>query len=133
MLYLGDHYKTSRGQYMRFRGKLPDCRSCSIQKQCMKNPVKDQGRQVSFLVEGQQKKSYLDLMKLRIDSEAGRKDYAKRMWTIEPVFGNTTSNKGLNKLSLRGKAKVSCQWMMCCIVHNMEKLWRYGKSDGAMV
>jgi len=48
------------------------------------------------------------------------------MWTIEPVFGNITSNKGLNKLSLRGKAKVTCQWMMFCMVHNMEKLWRYG-------
>ena len=129
MLYLGDHYETPRGNYMRFRGKLPDCRSCLKQKQCMKNPVKDQGRQVSFLVEDQEHQSYLDLMKQKIDSVTGKNDYAKRMWTIEPVFGNITSNKGLNKLSLRGKAKVSCQWMMYCIVHNMEKLWRYGDSN----
>jgi len=31
----------------------------------------------------------------------------------------------LNKLGLRGKAKVTCQWMMFCMVHNIEKLWRY--------
>ena len=59
-------------------------------------------------------------------SEQGRKDYAKRMWTIEPVFGNITSNKGINKLTLRGKAKVTAQWTICCIMHNIEKLWRYG-------
>ncbi len=97
----------------------------------MRSLVKEKGRQVSFLVEDQDHKSYLDLMKQRIDSEAGRKDYAKRMWTIEPVFGNITSNKGLDKLSLQGKGKVSCQWMMYCMVHNMEKLWRYGKHSEA--
>jgi transposase len=69
---------------------------------------------------------YLDLMKRKIDSEQGRKNYARRMWTIEPVFGNITSNKGINKLTLRGKAKVTCQWTICCIMHNIEKLWRYG-------
>jgi hypothetical protein len=59
-------------------------------------------------------------MKQKIDSLAGKKDYAKRMWTIEPVFGNIIiSNKRLNKLGLRGKVKVTCQWMMCCMVHNI--------------
>jgi len=65
-------------------------------------------------------------MRVKIDRVMGRKAYAKRMWTIEPVFGNITSNKGLNKLHLRGKEKVSCQWMMYCMVHNIEKIWRYG-------
>jgi len=52
---------------------------------------------------------------------------------IEPVFGNITSNKGTNKLTLRGKAKVTCQWMMYCIVHNIEKLWRYGNAGAVSV
>lgn len=94
----------------------------------MKKPVKEHGRQVSFLLEGKENTNYMDLMKRKIDSDVGRQAYAKRMWTIEPVFGNITSNKRLSKLSLRGKAKVSCQWMMYCVVHNMEKLWRYGGS-----
>ena len=38
-----------------------------------------------------------------------------------------------NKLTLRGKAKVTCQWMMCCIVHNIEKLWRYGNAGAVSV
>jgi hypothetical protein len=124
MLYLGNHYEGARGTYSRFRGKLPDCRSCHLNTQCMKKPVKDQGRQVSFLNEEQQKITYLDLMKEKIDSEEGRRLYSRRMWTIEPVFGNITSNKGLNRISLRGEAKATAQWSLCCMVHNIEKLWK---------
>ena len=126
MMYHGDHFLINNKRYLRFKSFLKNCRVCPLQKQCMKNPVKEHGRQVSFLVDDENNTNYLDLMKQRIDSPQGKKDYAKRMWTIEPVFGNITSNKGLNKLTLRGKAKVTCQWMMYCIVHNMEKLWRYG-------
>jgi transposase len=124
MLYLGNHFEGARGTYSRFRGRLPDCRSCHLNGQCMKNPVKDQGRQVSFLNEEQQKVTYLDLMKKKIDSEEGRRIYSRRMWVIEPVFGNITSNKGLNRISLRGEAKATAQWLLCCMVHNIEKLWK---------
>lgn len=126
MLYHGDHFIIDNKRYMRFKSYLKNCRTCPIQSECMKKPLKDNGRQVSFLVEEANNTNYLDLMKARIDSEQGKQDYARRMWTIEPVFANITSNKGIDKLSLRGKAKVTCQWMMCCIVHNIEKLWRYG-------
>ena len=124
MLSLGERSR-ERGLYQMFRGKLKDCRHCPLQKRCMKNPVKDQGRQVSFLLEGREQPSHLDLMKQKIDSEQGRKDYARRMWTIEPVFGNITSNKRLNRITLRGNVKATTQWLMYCMVHNMEKLWRY--------
>lgn len=126
MMYHGDHFMINNKRYLRFKSYLKNCRNCPLQSQCMKNPVKEHGRQVSFIVDDENNTSYLDLMKKKIDSVAGKKDYARRMWTIEPVFGNITSNKRLNKLSLRGKAKVSCQWMMFCMVHNIEKLWRYG-------
>ncbi|CAA0121200.1 Uncharacterised protein [BD1-7 clade bacterium] len=92
----------------------------------MQKPLKEVGRNVSFPVTGSERVSYLDRMRAIIDSEAGRMQYAKRMWTIEPVFANITSNKRLNKLSLRGKDKVTSQWQMFCMVHNIEKLWRYG-------
>lgn len=122
--FLGDHYEDVRGTYSRFRGKLTDCRTCSIQSTCMKNPVKEKGRQVSFLNEGQAKMSYLDLMKEKVDSVEGRRLYSRRMWTIEPVFGNITSNKKLNRISLRGEKKCTAQWLMFCLVHNIEKLWK---------
>jgi hypothetical protein len=72
----------------------------------------------------QEKGSYLTLMKQKIDSDEGRRLYSRRMWTIEPVFGNITSNKRLNRISLRGEAKATAQWLLYCMVHNIEKLWK---------
>lgn len=98
--FLGDDYDGVRGTYSRFRGELADCKTCQQQAHCMRNPVKENGRQASFLNKSQTKISYLDLMKAKIDSMEGRRMYSRRMWTIEPVFGNITSNKRLNRLSL---------------------------------
>ena len=122
MMFQGDHFKGTRGNYMRFRGKLTDCRSCPMQSTCMKNPINEQGRQVSFYADYIETDSCLELMKKRIDSEQGRREYGRRMWTIEPVFGNITSNKRLSRISVRGKAKATAQWLMYCMIHNLEKL-----------
>jgi transposase len=124
MLFQGNHFEGARGIYSRFRGKLRDCRDCDMQTKCMKKPIKDQGRQVSFLNEEQEKVTCLDLMKQKIDSPEGRRMYSRRMWTIEPVFGNITSNKRLSRIGLRGEVKATAQWLMYCMVHNLEKLWK---------
>jgi len=126
MMYHGEHEDKKRGMYSRFRGRLKDCRSCTLSGRCMKNKVTKRGRQIQFLNEDQKYTSYLDLMKEKIDSEEGRRQYSRRMWTIEPVFGNIRSNKRLSSFSLRGKAKVTGQWQLFNLVHNIEKLWRYG-------
>ncbi len=125
MMYHGDHFIINNKRYLRFKSYLKNCRAYPLQKDCMSKPLKEHGRQVSCAVDGESNTNYLDLMKAKINSESGKQQYAKRMWTIEPVFANITSNKSINKLSLRGKAKVTCQWTLCCIMHNIEKLWRY--------
>ena len=91
LMYHGEHEEV-RGMYSRFRGKLGDCRECSMAPRCMKKPVTGRGRQVQFLNEDQKKTTYTDLMKQKIDSDEGARLYSRRMWTIEPVFGNICSN-----------------------------------------
>lgn len=66
-------------------------------------------------------------MKHRVDNPLGKTIYAHRMSVVEPVFGNIGTNKRLNRFSLRGKTKVQGQWQLFCLVHNVEKLARYGK------
>jgi len=124
MLYLGDDFQMPGGLHIRFRGQLKDCRACPLNKQCMRKEVKQQGRQISVLIKVQKKVTHMDRMKKVIDSDDGKKLYSRRMHTIEPVFGNICSNKRLNKLSLRGEKKVTAQWQLYCMVHNVEKLWR---------
>jgi hypothetical protein len=65
-------------------------------------------------------------MREKIDSVAGKLIYGRRMATIEPVFGNIRSSLGLDRFDLRGKKKVSIQWRLFCIVHNLLKMHRYG-------
>jgi hypothetical protein len=73
---------------------------------------------------------YLTKMKRKIDSDIGRYEYSRRLGIIEPVFGNIRHSKRLNRFTLRGRRKVNAQWQLYCLVHNIEKLQRYGPSQG---
>jgi hypothetical protein len=65
-------------------------------------------------------------MKRRIDLPESRARYAQRFGTVEPVFGNLCYHKGLDRFTLSGRAKVNGQWMLYCLVHNIEKLAHHG-------
>ncbi|MFE8073554.1 transposase, partial [Marinobacteraceae bacterium S3BR75-40.1] len=99
---------------------------------CMHNPAsadhpKGHGRQVSFLMSHKRRPNYTDWMKHRVDSREGKAVYSHRMSVVEPVFGNITSAKRLNRFSLRGQRKVQGQWQLYCLVHNIEKLMNNGQ------
>jgi hypothetical protein len=36
------------------------------------------------------------------------------------------THKGLNRFTLRGQIKVTIQWLLYCMVHNIEKIAHYG-------
>jgi hypothetical protein len=118
----GTALKSGQQIYTRFIGYLKDCKTCTLQPQCMRKVPNKTGRQVQFLDKKTKKQSYSDKMKNKIDSPIGRRQYSKRLGIIEPVFGNITVNKGMNKFTLRGQEKVNSQWQMYCLVHNIEKL-----------
>lgn len=65
-------------------------------------------------------------MKAKMDLPSSRELYAARMGIVEPVFANITVHKRLNRFTLRTKAKVDVQWKLYCLVHNIDKLARYG-------
>ncbi len=65
-------------------------------------------------------------MKIKIDSDAGRKIITRRAGTVEPVFGKLRGNKRLNRFTLSGATKVDGQWNLYCMMHNIEKLAHQG-------
>jgi len=69
---------------------------------------------------------FTERMKVAIDSERGRRLYAARMATVEPVFANLRHNKRLDRFTLRTRPKVNTQWTLYCLVHNIEKLAHHG-------
>ncbi len=112
-----------------YEGRLLQCRSCDLKQRCMQKPEqadhrKGHGRQVSFTIRSQP--TYTDWMRQRVDSDYGKQVYSHRMSTVEPVFANITSSKQLRRFSLRGRNKVQGQWQLFCMIHNIEKIMRYG-------
>lgn len=109
---------------VRFEGSKRDCVPCTLRERCLRTPDKTATRQVAFF--SRQPASFADQlaaqMKARLDSEEGRRRYGERFATVEPVFGNIRGNKRLNRFTLRGREKVNGQWLMFCLVHNIEKL-----------
>jgi hypothetical protein len=85
-------------------------------------------RQVYFFEQGKgEAHAATQLMKEAIDSPKGRALYSQRIGTVEPVFGNIRHNKRMNRFTVRGKAKVSTQWNLYCMVHNIEKIATMGR------
>jgi hypothetical protein len=62
----------------------------------------------------------------KIQTPKGRKIYPQRIAIVEPVFANIRVNKRMDKFSLRSKKKVNIQWLLYCMVHNIEKIANYG-------
>jgi transposase len=119
---------------LRFRAPISACSGCVLRDRCIRYPQRTRVRQVAFLLKRNPNKpeSHCARMKRRIDSEAGRYAYSRRLGIVEPVFGNIRHTKKLNRFTLRGTRKVDAQWKLYCLVHNIEKLQRYGraKTDG---
>jgi hypothetical protein len=62
----------------------------------------------------------------KIDTPEARKIYGLRLAIVEPVFGNIRIQKRLDRFTMRGKRKVNIQWLLYCLVHNIEKIVHYG-------
>lgn len=99
------------------------CSACGLRQRCFR--LKDRRERAVFRrSDGGDK--YSDDMREKIDSAHGRHMYSKRMGIVEPVYGNLRWAKGLSRFSLRGKTKVNGQYLLWCIVHNIEKVLNYG-------
>lgn len=111
-----------------FRGAKRDCMPCPLRARCLRTPERTVARQVAFFRGRASTASitHTAQMKMRIDSATGRAQYGQRFAIVEPVFANLRHNKGLDRFTLRGRAKVDTQWKLFCLVHNIEKLAHAG-------
>jgi hypothetical protein len=111
-----------------FHGTKRDCLPCALRARCLRDPTQATPRQVAFFRgrAGSAPETHTARMKRRIDRPSERARYARRFATVEPVFANLRYNKGLDRFTLRGRAKVEGQWRLFCLVHNIEKLAKAG-------
>ena len=67
--------------------------------------------------------SFIDRVRRKLWTKAGRATYKLRKQIVEPVFGQMKGARGLRQFSLRGVEKVQGEWSLCCTGHNLRKMW----------
>lgn len=110
----------------RYVQKDGDCNFCHLKSQCLQSNAK---RRNLFIVDVPKPMTFSNRMKKIIDSKEGKLAYSKRMGIVEPVFANITHNKGLKRFRYRGLKKVNTLWTLYCMVHNIEKIHKYGNKE----
>ena len=108
-----------------FRSLARDCEGCELRERCLRHPHPGATRQVR-LFHARLPGSLTEAMKAKIDTPEGRARYAQRLGIVEPVFANIRARKRMDRFTLRGRTKVNLQWRLYCLVHNLEKLAKYG-------
>lgn len=111
----GNHIKKT------YAAREEDCTVCPLKADCLQR-ANAKRRHFQVTTEKLPINNACSRMREKIDTLVGREIYSRRMGIVEPVFGNITHSKGMNRFTLRGKIKVSLQWMLFAIVHNIEKI-----------
>jgi IS5 family transposase len=58
----------------------------------------------------------------KLKTQAGKKQYALRKQTVEPVFGIIKSVMGFRQFMLRGLEKVKGEWTLACLAWNLKRM-----------
>jgi transposase len=120
----------ARNQVNRYRtydiyhARPEDCTACPLKTRCLSKSTTTR-RYLSIPVDSQPP-NLLDEMKAKIDSQDGKRIYARRLGIVEPVFANICVHKRMNRFTLRSKSKVDVQWRLFALVHNIGKIHMYG-------
>jgi transposase len=95
-----------------YRGE--SCRECSVRGCCTTGEARTVSR------DGRE--PLLEAMRQKLRSEEGKRIYAKREYTVEPVFGHIKWDGRKPSMSLRGSVKVRGEFSLMCLVHNVKKI-----------
>ena len=101
-----------------------DCAACPLKTRCLSKP--SASRRYLSVQAAAQPTNLIDAMKAKIDTEQGKRIYARRLGIVEPVFSNICVQKHMDRFTLRTKPKVDVQWRLFALVHNIGKIHSYG-------
>lgn len=93
---------------------------------------RSEGKERASVEESQGLSNEQKQMRAKVESEEGRKIYARRKAVVEPVYGQIKEARGFRRFLLRGLKAVEAEWSLICTAHNLLKLYRTMGSQGAM-
>lgn len=106
-----------------YHARIQDCAACPLRSRCLSKSTASR-RYLSVQVGTQP--NLIDEMKAKIDTQQGKRIYARRLGIVEPVFANICVQKRMNRFTLRTKLKVDVQWRLFALVHNIGKIHTFG-------
>jgi transposase len=93
-----------------------DCPNCPLKEQCTR-AANNRLIRVSFRL-----RKYRQLARENLLSEEGQRLRKQRGVDVEPVFGRIKENWGFRRFLLRGLQKVTIEWGLLCLAHNLAKV-----------
>ena len=100
--------------------KVENCGNCRIKHLCLAKNNKSGSREIRR----DQREEYVELMRWKVQTNIGRSKMFRRKTTVEAVIGNIKSNMGYSRFRLKGLAAVNAEFMLMCIGHNLNKLFK---------
>jgi len=67
-------------------------------------------------------------MRAKLSTDEGRRIYAHRAKTVEPVFGTIKAALRFRQFLLRGLSKVHIEWDLVCMAYNVRRMWSLAKA-----
>jgi len=118
MTFIGTKVEKTEAGYKRTlsRYQAQNCMGCPIRGKCHKaegNRIVEVSHRLNELRERARE---------RLLSEKGQAHRKRRPIDVEPVFGMIKQNRGFRKFQLRGMEKVSIEFGLLAMAHNLKKL-----------
>ncbi|GMT49664.1 MAG: IS5/IS1182 family transposase [bacterium] len=110
--------------------RVNGCAACPQADHCFKPETKNKRQKCKAL-----DKSKLDLREMfeayqsKMKEPVVKKEYKKRMSTVEPVFGHMTFHRKASRFHVWGQFKAGMEFSLMCLTHNLVKLLVYGNID----
>ena len=114
--------RDKNGKMLNQRYFCEDCERCQAKNKCTK--AKRKQICVDWRLEG-----YKKTMRAKLNTREGKRKYLKRMYDVEPVFGNIKHNQKMENFLCRGKPMVKKEFGLTCIAHNFVKIANWIKNE----
>jgi transposase len=127
-----DEYRCPQGKILSYKGRSSEdnrkyrvyegiaCANCKVKNLCTKAKNRK--------IKREEREEIREAAINRLETDEGKAKYAKRGYTIEPVFGNLKHNLGYRRFNLRGLQKVNGEFMLFCLANNIQKIYKFRTS-----
>jgi hypothetical protein len=117
VIFVGESYDRQKKKTARYYMGT-GCIACPHNKECIKSRTGVRRIKV-FPYENER-----NAMMAKMRTTEAQEIYKLRRQTVEPVFGDIKTNKGMTEFLTRGIKSVRTEFNLACIARNIKRIWR---------